>query len=186
MPTRAIARSRKTPIGVSSDRLAKLARQHLADRVGVPNRERVESVRFLFARGGHEIEAEDVVLTPKPSRKREHFAEEPVIGLAVDEHEAAAVRERVGQKPNERRRLAGARRPWNCRVLPSVVRREPQLSPFQVVAEINRAGGAPWPAIRRRRVVEVLIRALSAGAAAASPAGLRPSPHRGARRAQAG
>src|ERR1700735_3131638 len=59
VPTSATARSRKTPLASPGVGCAEQARQHLADRVGVADRKRVESVRILDARGDHKVEAED-------------------------------------------------------------------------------------------------------------------------------
>jgi hypothetical protein len=111
-----------------------LTRQHLADRVGVADGEGVEGVRVLDPRRHHEIEAKNVVLAAEAAGERQNLAIEPIVGLAVDHHEARAVSERVGQEREQRRGLSSPGRAGHGRVLTAVFRGNPQFPPFQIVA----------------------------------------------------
>src|SRR5271165_4938789 len=118
VPTSATARPR---VAVARRRFSEQARQHLADRVGVADREGVEGVRLLEARGHHEVDAENVVLAPEAAGKRQHFGIELIVRLAVHQHEAGGVGQRIRQERYERRRLARSGGARHARVLAAVL-----------------------------------------------------------------
>ena len=142
-------------VGVARRRLAEQARQHLADRVGVADRERVEAVRILDPGRHHEIQAKHVVLAPEPAGERQDLAVELVVCLAVDDHEARGVGQRIGEERQKRGRLAGAGRAGHGRMLAAVLEGDPELPAVDVPAEMDRALGHARPASLRGRVVPV-------------------------------
>ena len=145
----------KDAVGVARGRLAEQARQHLADRVGIADRERVEPVRILDARGDHEIEAEDIVLASEPPGERQNLAVKLVVGLAVDDHEARGVGQRIDEERQERRRLARAGRSRHGRMLTAILEGDPELAAVDVLAKMDRTLRHARPTSLRRGMVPV-------------------------------
>ena len=88
----------KNLVAVPRRQFPELARQHFADRVGVADGEGVEGVRVLDAGRHHEVEAENVVLAAEAAGERQNLAVELVVRLAVHQHEAGGVGQRVRQE----------------------------------------------------------------------------------------
>ena len=107
--------------------VAKLARQQFADGVGIADREGVEGVTVLQAGGDHEVQHPHVILATEAAGECHHLAEQVAVRLAVHQHEARSLRERVGQQAQDSRRLAGAGRAGNGDVLPCVFGGYPKL-----------------------------------------------------------
>jgi hypothetical protein len=107
--------------------LAELARQKLADRVGIAGRECVEGVAVLEPGRDHEVQHPDVVLAAEAPGEREHLAEQVSVGLAVHQHKARALGESVDEQAQNRGCLAGAGRAGNGDVLPGILGGCPEL-----------------------------------------------------------
>ena len=106
VPISATARSRNTPFGsfcawspswlASSSRIAS----------ALPIAKGLKRVAVLQPGRDHEVQHAHIVLAAEAASQREHLAEQVAIGLAVHQHEARALRERIG--------TAGSRLPWSC------------------------------------------------------------------------
>ena len=155
MPTRATARSRKTWLlspGADSpswlDSISPIAS-------AFPTAKGLKVFEVLDAGRHHEVEAENVVLAAEAAGERQNLAVELVVRLAVDQHEAGGVGQRVRQERQQRRRLARPGGARHGRVLAAVLRGDPELPTPEIAAEIDRARRYARAAADRRGIVPV-------------------------------
>jgi hypothetical protein len=134
-----------------------LARQQFPDRVRVPRGERIEGVRLLHTGGHQEVERQNIVLAPIAPGQGKDLTEEGVVGLSVNQHEAAALCQGVRQHAEDGRGLARSRRSWNGRMLAQIGVGQPQfLSRQRVEADEETTVSLPRLARRRIGIIPVL------------------------------
>jgi hypothetical protein len=78
-------------VRIATRLLPKLTGEHLGDCVGVPHGEGVEAIAFLRPLATMKFKQSTSSSRPKPAGEREDLSIKLVVGLAVDEDEAASI-----------------------------------------------------------------------------------------------